>query len=164
MHPWAGGTEAVVPLRAGERLSWRLGPRKTVHEPSRNRPNLRTCPRLRQGHSWRAASAATCPSPSTSKPAGFTPGTDAGLEIAATLIEMDPDGTLRRGATHNFHVKPFEGSRIDPVSLAASRAGPPAAAGDTERDALQRVFREIRHAVRAYDCRRAILVGRDGTF
>ena len=33
-----------------------------------------------------------------------------------------------------------------------------------ERDALQRVFREIRHAVRAYGCRRAILVGHNAAF
>src|SRR5215813_13568846 len=34
---------------------------------------------------------------------GFHSSTDALLEIAAVLIEMEPDGTLRRGATHNFH-------------------------------------------------------------
>src|SRR5256885_10775818 len=33
-----------------------------------------------------------------------------------------------------------------------------------ERDALQRVFREIRHALRAYGCRRAILVGHNAAF
>jgi ribonuclease T len=33
-----------------------------------------------------------------------------------------------------------------------------------ERDALQRVFREIRHAARAYDCRRAILVAHNAAF
>src|SRR5262249_9227375 len=38
---------------------------------------------------------------------GFHSTTDALLEIAAVLIEMDADGTLRRGTTHNFHVRPF---------------------------------------------------------
>jgi ribonuclease T len=97
---------------------------------------------------------------------GFHASTDALLEIAATLIDMDPDGTLRRGATHNFHVRAFEGSRIDPVSLAVTGIDPdhPLRPALPERDALQRVFREIRHAVRAYDCRRAILVGHNAAF
>ena len=97
---------------------------------------------------------------------GFHAATDALLEIAATLIEMDPDGTLRRGATHNFHVKPFEGGRLDPVSLAVTGIDPhhPLRPALPERDALQRVFREIRHAVRGYTCRRAILVGHNAAF
>jgi hypothetical protein len=45
---------------------------------------------------------------------GFHAATDALLEIAAVMIEMDPDGTLRRGPTHSYHVKPFEGGRLDP--------------------------------------------------
>ena len=48
---------------------------------------------------------------------GFHSATDALLEIAAVLIEMEPDGTLRRGATHSFHIKPFEGARLDPAAL-----------------------------------------------
>jgi ribonuclease T len=97
---------------------------------------------------------------------GFHASTDALLEIAATLIDMDADGTLRRGATHNYHVRAFEGSRIDPVSLAVTGIDPdhPLRPALPERDALQRVFREIRHAVRAYDCRRAILVGHNAAF
>ena len=48
---------------------------------------------------------------------GFHAATDALLEIAAVLIDMDADGTLKRGVTHNFHVKPFEGARLDPAAL-----------------------------------------------
>ncbi len=97
---------------------------------------------------------------------GFYCATDALLEIAAVLIEMDPDGTLRRGATHTFHVQPFEGGRLDPVALAVTGIDPhhPLRPALPERDALQRVFREIRHAVRAYSCRRAILVGHNAAF
>lgn len=97
---------------------------------------------------------------------GFHAATDALLEIAATLIDMDPDGTLRRGATHSFHVKPFEGGRLDPISLSVTGIDPhhPLRPALPERDALQRVFREIRHAVRAYGCRRAILVGHNAAF
>ena len=97
---------------------------------------------------------------------GFQVATDALLEIAAVLIDMDPDGTLRRGATHHFHVKPFEGARLDPVSLSVTGIDPhhPLRPALPERDALQRLFREVRHAVRAYQCRRAILVGHNAAF
>src|SRR5215468_6771859 len=97
---------------------------------------------------------------------GFNVTTDALLEIAAVLIDMDPDGTLRRGATHDFHVKPFEGARLDPVSLSVTGIDPwhPLRPALPERDALQRAFREVRHAVRAYNCRRAILVGHNAAF
>ncbi len=39
---------------------------------------------------------------------GFNSVPHALLEIAATLIDMDENGVLRRGATHSFHVIPFE--------------------------------------------------------
>src|SRR5262252_6054836 len=97
---------------------------------------------------------------------GFNVTTDALLEIAVVLIDMDGDGTLTRGATHDFHVKPFEGARLDPASLAVTGIDPwhPLRPALPERDALQRVFREVRHAVRAYNCRRAILVGHNAAF
>ncbi len=97
---------------------------------------------------------------------GFNNATDALLEIAATLIDMDDNGVLRRGVTHSFHVIPFEGSRMDPASLAVTGIDPyhPLRPAIPERDALQRIFREVRHAVRAYNCRRAILVGHNASF
>lgn len=97
---------------------------------------------------------------------GFNADTDALLEIAAVLIRMDGDGVLSRGATHSFHVKPFEGARLDPASLSVTGIDPfhPLRPSLPERDALQRIFREIRHAIRAYDCRRAILVGHNAAF
>jgi ribonuclease T len=97
---------------------------------------------------------------------GFNSATHALLEIAATLIDMDENGVLRRGATHSFHVIPFEGSKLDPASLAVTGIDPyhPLRPAINERDALQRIFREVRHAVRAYNCRRAILVGHNAAF
>jgi len=97
---------------------------------------------------------------------GFHAATDALLEIAAVQIDMDADGTLRRGATHNYHVQPFAGARLDPAALSITGIDPwhPLRPALPERDALQRVFREIRHAVRAYQCRRAILVGHNAAF
>jgi len=97
---------------------------------------------------------------------GFHAATDALLEIAAVFIEVDESGTLRRGATHSYHVQPFEGARLDPASLSVTGIDPhhPLRPAIPERDALQRVFREVRHAVRAYGCRRAILVGHNAAF
>jgi ribonuclease T len=97
---------------------------------------------------------------------GFNPATDALLEIAAVLIDMDTGGTLARGATVSHHVKPFEGARLDPAALSVTGIDPyhPLRPALPERDALTRVFREVRHAVRAYDCRRAILVGHNAAF
>jgi ribonuclease T len=97
---------------------------------------------------------------------GFQPATDALLEIAAVLIDIDEEGLLKRGTTHNFHVQPFAGARLDPAALSITGIDPwhPLRPALPERDALQRVFREIRHAVRAYACRRAILVGHNAAF
>jgi len=97
---------------------------------------------------------------------GFHAATDALLEIAAVLIDVDADGTLRRGATHHYHVQPFAGARLDPASLSVTGIDPhhPLRPAIPERDALQRIFREVRHAVRAYGCRRAILVGHNAAF
>ncbi len=97
---------------------------------------------------------------------GFCASTDALLEIAAVLIDIDASGVLRRGATVSYHVQPFAGARLDPAALGVNGIDPfhPLRPALPERDALLRVFREVRHATRAYDCRRAILVGHNASF
>jgi ribonuclease T len=97
---------------------------------------------------------------------GFNPRTDALLEIAAVLIEPDPAGDIFPGETVRFHVKPFEGANMEPASLEVNGIDPwhPLRPALTERDALQRVFREVRAAVRRHDCTRAILVGHNSFF
>lgn len=97
---------------------------------------------------------------------GFHAATDALLELAAVLIDISPEGQLSRGATHTYHVQPFAGARLDPAALAVTGIDPfhPLRPALPERDVLQRVFRAVRHALRAYDCRRAILVGHNAAF
>jgi ribonuclease T len=97
---------------------------------------------------------------------GFHSTTDALLEIAAVLIEIGADGTLRRGATHNYHVLPFAGSRLDPAALTITGIDPfhPLRPALPEKEAIGRIFREIRHAMHAQGCRRAILVGHNAAF
>jgi ribonuclease T len=97
---------------------------------------------------------------------GFNPKTDALLEIAAVLIEMRSDGTLARGETHRYHVVPFPGANIESASLAVNGIDPhhPLRPAITEADALQRIFREVRNAIRQADCTRAVLVGHNAFF
>ena len=97
---------------------------------------------------------------------GFNSATDALLEIAAVLVEIQADGTLMTGETHRYHVKPFEGANMEPASLEVIGIDPhhPLRPAIPERDALQRVFRTVRSAVRENDCNRAILVGHNSFF
>jgi len=97
---------------------------------------------------------------------GFNCKTDALLEIAAVLLEMDDEGLLRRSETIRYHVKPFEGANMEPASMAVNGIDPdhPLRPAIDERDALQRIFREVRLAVREQRCSRAVLVGHNAHF
>ncbi len=97
---------------------------------------------------------------------GFIASTDALLEIAAVMIRIDADGNLVRGRTHREHVRPFEGGRLDPASLAVNGIDPyhPLRIASTEGDALGTIFGEVRRAVREEQCTRAILVGHNASF
>jgi ribonuclease T len=97
---------------------------------------------------------------------GFVSATDALLEIAAVIIDVDADGRLRRGETHCYHVKPFEGARLDPASLAVNGIDPfhPLRPAIAERDALTRIFKAVREAMNVVQCKRAILVGHNAAF
>ena len=97
---------------------------------------------------------------------GFNAATDALLEIAAVLIEMNEDGTLERGETIRYHVAAFPGARIEAAALEVNKIVPdhPLRPALPEKDALQRLFRPIRKAVRDYGCSRAILVGHNAFF
>ncbi len=97
---------------------------------------------------------------------GFNSQTDALLEIAAVFIDMRSDGTLARGDTIRFHVVPFPGSKMEPASLAVNGIDPyhPLRPAIPEEEALQRIFTEVRKAIRATDCTRAVLVGHNAFF
>ena len=97
---------------------------------------------------------------------GFNCATDALLEVAAVLIDPQDDGTLLRGETIRYHVKPFEGANLEPASLAVNGINPehPLRPAIDEKEALQNLFREVRRAVRDAACTRAILVGHNASF
>ena len=97
---------------------------------------------------------------------GFNCKTDALLDIAAVFVDPQEDGTLLRGETIRYHVKPFEGANMEPASMAINGIDPnhPLRPAIDERDALQRIFREVRRALRENGCTRAILVGHNASF
>jgi ribonuclease T len=97
---------------------------------------------------------------------GFNHQTDALLEIAAVILYIDRDGDLRRGETTRFHVMPFKNANMEPASLEVNGIDPhhPLRPAIAERDALQRVFRDIRSELSETGCTRAILVGHNAQF
>lgn len=97
---------------------------------------------------------------------GFNCRTDALLEIGAVIVGFDEDGELGRRETIRHHVKPFAGANIERASLAVNGIDPdhPLRPAIDERDALGRLFREVRRAIRENHCNRAILVGHNAHF
>ena len=97
---------------------------------------------------------------------GFNPNTDALLEIAAVLVEIQADGTLKPGEGWRYHVQPFPGARVEEASLAITGIDPfhPLRPALSEKEALTRMFQDIRRAMRDTECTRAILVGHNAYF
>jgi ribonuclease T len=97
---------------------------------------------------------------------GFDCERDALLEIAAVVIRMDADGIVHPDPVVSTHVVPFPGANIDPRSLEITGIDPthPFRAAVEEREALDIIFRPIRHALREFECQRAILVGHNAAF
>jgi ribonuclease T len=97
---------------------------------------------------------------------GFNPNTDALLEIAAVLLEIQGDGSLKPGESWRYHVQPFPGANLEPASLAITGIDPfhPLRPAISEKDALTRLFKDIRRAMKDNDCTRAILVGHNACF
>lgn len=97
---------------------------------------------------------------------GFNPNTDALLEIAAVLIEIQGDGSLLPGESWRYHVQPFPGANMEAASLAITGIDPfhPLRPAIPEKEALTRLFKEIRRAMKDNDCTRAVLVGHNSYF
>lgn len=97
---------------------------------------------------------------------GFNPNTDALLEIAAVLVEIQADGTLSPGESWRCHVQPFPGARLEAASLAVTGIDPyhPLRPAVPEKEALTRLFKHVRRAMKDNDCTRAVLVGHNAAF
>jgi ribonuclease T len=97
---------------------------------------------------------------------GFNSKTDALLEIAAVILRMDEQGQWHRGETHACHVEPFPGANLEPAALEFNRIDPdhPLRLALREREAMQKIFKPVREAVKAENCTRAVLVGHNPSF
>ncbi len=98
--------------------------------------------------------------------AGFNPKTDALLEIAVNLLQMDDDGQLIPGETLHFHVDPFEGANLDASSLAFNGIDPfnPLRGAVAERDAITEICKAVRKAQKAAGCQRSVIVAHNSAF
>lgn len=97
---------------------------------------------------------------------GFNAETDALLEIAVVLLDVDAGGRWNRAETHSCHVEPFPGANLEPASLEFNGIDPdhPLRFAKPEKEALQHVLNPIRAAVREVGCTRAVLVGHNPAF
>lgn len=97
---------------------------------------------------------------------GFNKETDALLEIAAVIIEIDEDGMLYKEQSINAYVTPFEGANIDPKALEVTGIDldHPLRQSVDERAALGKIFSPIRQKIKQTGCTRAILVGHNAHF
>lgn len=97
---------------------------------------------------------------------GFNCQTDAILEIAVTLLEMDEEGNLAIAETHSRNVEPFEGANLEPSALEFTGIDPesPLRGAVPEEIALGELFAIVRHSVKSQLCNRAVLVGHNAHF
>ncbi len=97
---------------------------------------------------------------------GFNEQTDALLQIAAVILHIDDDGLLTSQETHSCHVNPFEGANLDPKSMEINGIDPdhPFRMAIDEKQALPKIFKPIRQALKNQNCKRAILVGHNANF
>ncbi len=97
---------------------------------------------------------------------GLEPTTDALLEIAMVILQMDQDGKLRAVETLAEHVQPFEGGRLDPEALKVNQIDPfhPFRYAIGEAKALAKIFDRINQELAVTHCQRAVLVGHNAWF
>jgi ribonuclease T len=97
---------------------------------------------------------------------GFNEQTDALLQIAAVIVDMDESGKLYCAETVSCHVKPFEGSILDPASMAVNGidVDHPFRLALEENQALPKIFKPVREAIKRHACNKAILVGHNAFF
>jgi len=97
---------------------------------------------------------------------GFNAESDALLEIAAVIIQMNGEARLEPGETIGCHVEPFDGANMEESALAFTGIDPyhPFRFAVPERIALETIFKPVRKAVKENGCTRAILVGHNAFF
>ena len=97
---------------------------------------------------------------------GLNPQTDALLELAAVLLDVDASGKIVPVDRIQIHVEPFEGANLNPVSMKINGIDidHPFRGALNEAEALKQFFQPIRQRVKLNGARRAVLVGHNAAF
>lgn len=97
---------------------------------------------------------------------GVNPKTDALLEIAAVLVDMDESGKLTTTESVSAHVEPEKGLLLNPESMRINgiKVDNPFRFAISEKEALKKIFTVVRQALKDKGCTRAILVGHNAHF
>ena len=99
---------------------------------------------------------------------GFNSATDALLEVAASTFSIDENGIWSMDECLSRHVEPFEGANMDPAALEFTGINPDhpfrKQIAVPEKEALKDIFKMVRQRMKAYGCKRAILVGHNPSF
>ena len=97
---------------------------------------------------------------------GFNPGTDALLESAIAMIQMNDSGFLEMGETLSFNIKPFQGANIEDAALQFTGIDPdhPFRYAIDEKEALEKMFSKVRKEIKRTGCHRAIVVAHNASF
>jgi len=97
---------------------------------------------------------------------GFNETTDALLQIAAVLIDIDEQGQFYCCDTVSCHVIPFAGANLDPKSMEVNGIDVhhPFRLAIDEKQALPKIFKPVREAIKRQACNKAILVGHNAHF
>lgn len=97
---------------------------------------------------------------------GFNPETDALLESAIVILEMNDDGYLVPGERVFFNIEPFPGANIEPSALEFTGIDPdhPFRMAVPEKQALSDSFKAIRSEIKRTGCNRAVIVAHNAAF
>ena len=97
---------------------------------------------------------------------GFNEVTDALLQVAAVILDMDDNGRLFCRETVSCHITPFEGANLDPKSMEINGidVDHPFRLALEEKLALPKIFKPVRTAIKQNQCNKAILVGHNAHF
>jgi ribonuclease T len=97
---------------------------------------------------------------------GFNETTDALLQVAAVLLNIDEQGRFYCSETVSCHVTPFAGANLDPKSMEVNGidVDHPFRLAVDEKLALPKIFKPVREALKHHGCNRAILVGHNAHF
>ncbi len=98
--------------------------------------------------------------------AGFNAKKNPLLEIAAVIVEPDSQGFLHVTEKHTSNIIPFVNSELDEAALKFNGIDPyhPFRMAIEEKDALNKIFKPVKTAVKRNECNRAILVGHNPAF